>query len=210
VDNTTIARILVEIADLLEHQASLAEFPPTLLQRLRLQGVGPKTAALHWRTLQVRTLDDLEDAARAGHIRTITGMGAKNEPLVLSGVKLAVSSDAHGTGGFGTLTWGVVTARRAWLRPEDVLDTRPADEMLAGLRRQLRAFPALFAAALRSSPPVRPPGVGPLAAARHSRRISARPCMKTVARSRSSSLPMAFRRPTARARSRAMVAGVAS
>jgi DNA polymerase (family 10) len=61
----------------------LHEFPPTLLDLLRLQGVGPKTVALLYRELHVRSLDDLEQAARAGRLRTLKGMGARKEQLVL-------------------------------------------------------------------------------------------------------------------------------
>ena len=42
------------------HQELLAEFPPTLLDLLRLQGVGPKTVALLYATLGIACLDDLE------------------------------------------------------------------------------------------------------------------------------------------------------
>ncbi|MQA31271.1 MAG: DNA polymerase/3'-5' exonuclease PolX [Luteitalea sp.] len=52
------------------------------------------------------------------------------------GVLLVISTDAHSRHAFGRLRWGVVTARRAWLRPEDVLNTRPFDEMRSSLRRR--------------------------------------------------------------------------
>jgi DNA polymerase (family X) len=51
------------------------------------------------------------------------------------GVRLVISSDAHSRVAFGTLRWGVMVARRAWLRPEDVLNTRPYDAFRAALRR---------------------------------------------------------------------------
>jgi DNA polymerase (family 10) len=65
------------------HQELLAEFPPSILDMLRLQGVGPKTAALLYRELRVSTLDELEAAARAGRLRAIKGMGARKEALIL-------------------------------------------------------------------------------------------------------------------------------
>ena len=65
------------------HQALLAEFPATILDLLTLQGVGPKTAALLYSTLNVRSLEDLEAAARAGQLRALRGMGAKKEQLIL-------------------------------------------------------------------------------------------------------------------------------
>jgi DNA polymerase (family 10) len=51
------------------------------------------------------------------------------------GVKLVISTDSHGRGGFRLLRWGVTVARRAWLTPEDVLNTRPVEDFRAGLRR---------------------------------------------------------------------------
>jgi len=61
----------------------LTEFPPTILDLLYLQGVGPKTVALLWRTLGIATLDELEAAAREGRLRGLRGMGEKKEALIL-------------------------------------------------------------------------------------------------------------------------------
>jgi DNA polymerase (family 10) len=80
-------REIIETGGCAYHQELLAEFPPTLLQLLRLQGVGPKTAALLYRVLRVRNLEDLEEAARAGRIRTIKGMGARKEQLILQALE---------------------------------------------------------------------------------------------------------------------------
>jgi DNA polymerase (family 10) len=65
------------------HQALLSEFPPTLLDLLRLQGLGPKTAALLYRELRIASLDDLEAAAISGRLRAVKGMGARKEALLL-------------------------------------------------------------------------------------------------------------------------------
>jgi len=69
------------------HQELLQEFPPTILDLLRLQGVGPKTVALLYSTLNIRTVDELAEAARAGRLRGIKGMGAKKEALILKAVE---------------------------------------------------------------------------------------------------------------------------
>jgi DNA polymerase (family 10) len=42
-----------------------------------------------------------------------------------AGVKIAISSDAHGTFDFGHLRFGVGQARRGWLERDDVLNTLP-------------------------------------------------------------------------------------
>jgi DNA polymerase (family 10) len=52
-----------------------------------------------------------------------------------AGVRLVVSTDAHSTTALGGLRWAVTVARRAWLTPADVLNTRSVDALRAGLRR---------------------------------------------------------------------------
>ena len=68
-------------------QELLTEFPATLLDVLRLQGVGPKTVAILYRELRIKSLDDLADAAKAGRIRGIKGMGLKKEQLILQAIE---------------------------------------------------------------------------------------------------------------------------
>jgi DNA polymerase (family X) len=50
------------------------------------------------------------------------------------GVRFVISTDSHAVLHFDNLGLGVGQARRGWLGPEAVLNTRPADEFLAGLR----------------------------------------------------------------------------
>jgi DNA polymerase (family 10) len=76
-------REIAESGDTAFHRELVAEFPPTILDLLHLQGVGPKTVAVLYRELGVRTLDDLEAAARDGRVRALKGMGPKKESLIL-------------------------------------------------------------------------------------------------------------------------------
>ncbi len=69
------------------HQELVAEFAPTILDLLRLQGVGPKTVATLYRELGIRTLDDLQRAATDGRIRALHGMGAKKEALIVKALE---------------------------------------------------------------------------------------------------------------------------
>jgi DNA polymerase (family X) len=78
---------LVETGNSTYHQELLQEFPPTVLDLLRLQGVGPKTVALLYHTLGIRSLEDLEMAAKEGRIRSLKGMGAKKETLILKALE---------------------------------------------------------------------------------------------------------------------------
>ena len=78
---------LVETGTIAYHQELLKEFPPTILDLLRLQGVGPKTVAMLYRDLGIGTLDDLERAAREGRLRNLKGMGAKKEAFILKALE---------------------------------------------------------------------------------------------------------------------------
>ncbi len=55
------------------------------------------------------------------------------------GVMLVVSTDAHSVTALNNQRWGVQIARRGWLRPEDVLNTRDLAAFQAMLRRNRRA-----------------------------------------------------------------------
>jgi DNA polymerase (family X) len=76
-------REIAETGDTAFHRELVAEFPPTILDLLHLQGVGPKTVAVLYRELGIRTLDDLEAAAKDGRVRALKGMGPKKEGLIL-------------------------------------------------------------------------------------------------------------------------------
>jgi DNA polymerase (family 10) len=54
------------------------------------------------------------------------------------GAPIVISSDAHSRAAFGALRWGTVVARRAWLEPAHVWNTRPFDAFTASLRRRRR------------------------------------------------------------------------
>lgn len=85
-----LAKKLLELAStgvIAYHQDLLQEFPPTILDLLHLQGVGPKTVALLYGTLNIRSLDELGAAAREGRLRSIKGMGAKKEALILKAIE---------------------------------------------------------------------------------------------------------------------------
>jgi DNA polymerase (family 10) len=80
-------REIAETGDAGFHRELVAEFPPTVLELLHLQGVGPKTVATLYRELGIRTLDDLRRAAADGRIRALRGMGPKKETLILKALE---------------------------------------------------------------------------------------------------------------------------
>jgi DNA polymerase (family X) len=54
------------------------------------------------------------------------------------GVTLVIDSDAHSPAALGNLRWGAAVGRRAWLEPDNVLNTRSVDRCRALLRRNRR------------------------------------------------------------------------
>jgi DNA polymerase (family 10) len=55
------------------------------------------------------------------------------------GIPLVISTDAHSVAALGNLRWGIQVARRGWVAPEQVLNTRPLDELRRLLRRHRSA-----------------------------------------------------------------------
>ncbi len=64
----------------------LAKYPPTLLDLLRIQGLGPKGIALVYEHLKVATIDDLERVCNEQKLRELPRMGAKLEEKVLKSI----------------------------------------------------------------------------------------------------------------------------
>jgi DNA polymerase (family X) len=65
----------------------LVKYRPTMLELLRLPGMGPKTVALVWSALQVCDIDTLEEAAKAGHLAKLPRMGEKFTVKLLKGIE---------------------------------------------------------------------------------------------------------------------------
>ena len=69
-------------------QAGLLEkYHPSMLQLLKIQGLGPKTIALIWSAYQVCDVDGLEKLAREGKIRELPRMGEKHEAKLLKAIE---------------------------------------------------------------------------------------------------------------------------
>ena len=62
------------------------EVPPSLIDLLRVEGIGPKRAWQLYETLGVTNLAALKAAAQAGKLRELPKMGAKSEAKILQGI----------------------------------------------------------------------------------------------------------------------------
>jgi DNA polymerase (family X) len=65
----------------------LQKYKPTMLELLRLPGMGPKTVALVWSACQVCDIDGLEAAAKAGQLAKLPRMGEKFVTKLLKGIE---------------------------------------------------------------------------------------------------------------------------
>jgi len=77
---------IVETGRLKYYEDLKEKLPIDLASLTAVEGVGPKTAKLLYERLGIRTLSDLEEAARAGRIREVKGLGEKTEERILRGI----------------------------------------------------------------------------------------------------------------------------
>jgi DNA polymerase (family 10) len=85
----SLARALGEIAtrgSFERRDEMLAKYPPTALELLKIQGLGPKSIRALWEHYRVSTIDDLERIAREQKLRELPRMGAKLEEKVLRSI----------------------------------------------------------------------------------------------------------------------------
>jgi len=69
------------------HAEMLKKYRPSMLELLRVQGLGPKTVALIWSAYQICDLEGVEKLAREGKIRELPRMGEKHEQKILKAIE---------------------------------------------------------------------------------------------------------------------------
>jgi DNA polymerase (family 10) len=89
-------REILETGKLQYLEDKFANLPRSLLELLYIPTVGPQKVRLFYEKLGVKTLDDLEAAAREQRLRTLAGMSAKSEENILR----AIDGFKKGTGRF--------------------------------------------------------------------------------------------------------------
>jgi len=65
----------------------LEKYNPSMLQLLKIQGLGPKTIALIWSAYKVSDVDGVEKLAREGKIRELPRMGEKHEAKLIKAIE---------------------------------------------------------------------------------------------------------------------------
>lgn len=82
-------REIVETGSLAYLASLRRELPVGVQELTRIEGIGPKKAAVLSRELGIRSVDDLEAAAKAGRIRDLPGFGEKTEQNILAGIAMS-------------------------------------------------------------------------------------------------------------------------
>ncbi len=78
---------LMRAGSLSAYEKLQAEVPAGVVEMLEVPDVGPKRVALFWKELDITSVEALEQAAREGRLRTLSGMGVKSEEKVLAGIE---------------------------------------------------------------------------------------------------------------------------
>jgi DNA polymerase (family 10) len=100
------------------HERLRGQVPSGLLEMLRVDGVGPRTARLLHQELGIDSLAALKAAAASGSLRTLRGLSQRTEQNILAAI--------------GRLE-----------RPRDRLLIHDADALVAGIVERLRATPGV-------------------------------------------------------------------
>src|SRR6202035_94321 len=69
------------------HAEMLKKYRPSMLELLKVQGLGPKTVSLIWSAYQVCDLEGVAQLAREGKIRELPRMGEKHEQKILKAIE---------------------------------------------------------------------------------------------------------------------------
>src|SRR5258707_9091795 len=69
------------------HTELLQKYRPSMLELLKIQGLGPKTIALIWIAYHVSDVEGVEKLAREGKIRELPRMGEKQEQKLIKAIE---------------------------------------------------------------------------------------------------------------------------
>ncbi|MFT5524958.1 MAG: DNA polymerase (family 10) [Pirellulaceae bacterium] len=111
--------VLVETGQLPQLQELLEKVPATVLDMLRIPGLGPKKAAVLFNDLHIQDLEQLRAACLEEKIRELKGFAAKTEEAILKGIDEAASANRR-------MFWAdadqIVTALKEHFAKIDVID----------------------------------------------------------------------------------------
>ncbi len=109
---------LVQEGEISEINEILETVPSTVLDILRIPGLGPKKAASLYQELGIQTLDQLQAACQANEVQQLKGFAAKTEQSILDGITIAAAANER-------IYWS------------------DADELAESLRTHMQSCPAI-------------------------------------------------------------------
>ena len=90
------------------------EIPPSLVDMLRIEGMGPKRVKQVYDVLKISTFEELAAAAKEGKLRDLPGMGAKSEAKLLAAIE---ALSRHGDSRYSLgIAWPIAQQLLAALR----------------------------------------------------------------------------------------------
>ena len=110
--------------------------PKGLVPLLSIEGLGPKTINLLWKTKQITSLEELENAIKSGALAGVKGIGAKKIETISKGIELYKARAADGGSG-AVKRVGIMEARI------------PAEDLLERVRKLPGVMRAEIAGSLR-------------------------------------------------------------
>ncbi|MGI9518230.1 MAG: DNA polymerase/3'-5' exonuclease PolX, partial [Pirellulaceae bacterium] len=99
-------KVLVNTGKLPQLEELLEEIPKSVLDMLRIPGLGPKRAAVLFNEMNITTLDELKAVCEAEKVRELEGFGAKTEQTILAGMEIAAAAEQ----------------RKLWSEVDDLVD----------------------------------------------------------------------------------------
>jgi DNA polymerase (family X) len=82
---------LIEICNtgqLKVHQELLTKYQPSMLELLKISGLGPKTIQLIWSAFHVADVDGVERLAKEGKLRTLPRLSEKSEQKIIKSIEI--------------------------------------------------------------------------------------------------------------------------
>jgi len=78
-----------------EYERLRKKIPVDIEQLTRIEGVGPKMVRDLYKLLKIKTVQDLEKAAKAGRVRSLPNFGEKTEQNILEGIEFVKRSSGR-------------------------------------------------------------------------------------------------------------------
>jgi DNA polymerase (family 10) len=111
-----------------------AQYPPGIFELMRVPSLGLKKIGMLYETLGVGSLDELEEAARAGKLAKLRGFGAKTQQKILEGIEKARRRESQFLLPVGIEIGEMIRAQLAAI--DDVVDA----EISGSVRRRLEVI----------------------------------------------------------------------